>query len=148
MRKPAKGGRTSVTAGGASMAGLSRLRASWTARQADIFQQPLQVGTVGGSTGVPPIVIAGPDQGPAGMGLTLDVGGGSIVLSIQRVELLVEPVLGRDPRIDRAADRLDRSSPHGRAPVVDLSSLFRRPKNRGPFHLVPVIAKATLERLS
>src|SRR5260221_5072566 len=48
----------------------------------------------------------------------------------------------------RAADRLDRSSPHGRAPVVDLSSLFRRPKNRGPFHLVPVIAKATLERLS
>src|SRR5258708_2606158 len=39
-------------------------------------------------------------------------------------------------------------SPHGRAPVVDLSSLFRRPKNRGPFHLVPVIAKATLERLS
>src|SRR5712675_1295636 len=113
-----------------------------------MVQQLLKVGTVGGSAGVSPIVIAGTDQGPAGMGLALDVGGGGLVLRVQRVKLLVEPVLGRDPRIDRAADRLDRSSPHGRAPVVDLSSLSRRPKKRGPFHLVPVIAKATLERLS
>src|SRR5258705_11438101 len=93
-------------------------------------------------------VISGADQGPAGVGLAFDVGGGGLILRVQRVELLVEPMLGRDPRIDRAADRLDRSSPHGRAPVVDLSSLSRRPKKRGPFHLVPVIAKATLERLS
>ncbi len=28
------------------------------------------------------------------------------------------------------------------------SSLSRKPKKRGPFHLVPVMAKATLERLS
>src|ERR1700687_5944274 len=82
------------------------------------------------------------------MGLTLDIGGGSIVLRVQRVELLVEPMLGRDPGIDRATDRPDRSSSHGRAPIVDRSSLSRRPKKRGPFHLVPVIAKATLERLS
>ena len=72
---------------------------------ADIVQQLLQVGTVGGSAGIPAIVIAGPDQGPAGMGLALDVGGGGIVLGVQRVELLVEPMIGRDPRIDRAADR-------------------------------------------
>jgi len=31
--------------------------------------------------------------------------------------------------------------------IVDRSSLSRRPKKRGPFHLVPVMAKATLERL-
>ena len=30
----------------------------------------------------------------------------------------------------------------------NLGSLSRSPKNRGPFHRVPVIAKATLERLS
>ena len=42
----------------------------------------------------------------------LDVGGGGIVLGVQRVELLVEPMIGRDPRIERAADRLDRSSLH------------------------------------
>src|SRR5258708_2162031 len=61
------------------------------------------------------IVIAGTDQGPAGMGQTLDIGGGSIVLRVQRVELLVEPMLGRDPRIDRAADWSDGWSLHGRA---------------------------------
>src|SRR6266403_1068514 len=115
---------------------------------ADIIQQLLKVGTVGRPTGVSPIVIAGPDQGPAGMGLAFDIGGGSIVLRIQRVELLVEPVLGGDPCIDRAADRSDGRSLHDRASIVDRSSLSRRPKKRGPFHLVPVMAKATLERLS
>src|SRR5258705_1739886 len=50
---------------------------------ADVLQQSLQIGTVGRPTGVSPIVMAGPDQGPAGMGLTLDIGGGSIVLRIQ-----------------------------------------------------------------
>ena len=63
----------------------------------DVVQQLLKVGSVGGPTGVPAIVIAGPDQGPSGVGLAFDIGGGSIVLRIQRVELLVEPVLRRDP---------------------------------------------------
>src|ERR1700682_4109282 len=57
-------------------------------------------------------------------------------------------MLGRDPRIDRAADWLDRRRLHDRASIVDLSSLSLMPKKRGPFHLVPGIAKATLERLS
>ena len=73
---------------------------------ADIVQQSLQVGTIGGPTGISAVVISRPDQGPAGMGLTFDIGRGGIVLGIQRVELLVEPMLGGDPGIDRAADRL------------------------------------------
>src|SRR5229473_4313510 len=116
--------------------------------RADVVQQLLKVRTIGGPTRISAIVIAGPGQGPAGMGLTLDIGRGSIILRIQRVELLIKSMIGRDPGMDRAADRLDRSSPHGRTPIVDLSSLSRRPKKRGPFHLVPVMAKATLERLS
>src|SRR6266481_10004717 len=115
---------------------------------ADIVQQSLQVRTVSRPARVSAIVVPRTDQGPAGMGLTLDIGGGSIVLRVQRVELLVEPMIGRDSRIDRAADRSDGWSLHGRASVVDRSSLSRRPKKRGPFHLVPVMAKATLERLS
>src|SRR5258706_10873900 len=115
---------------------------------ADIVEQLLKVGTVGGPAGVSPIVIARTDQSPAGMGLAFDVGGSGLVLRVQRVELLVEPLLGRDPRVDRAADGLDRSSRHGRASVANRPSLSRRPKKRGPFHLVPVMAKATLERLS
>src|SRR5882757_9102199 len=115
---------------------------------ADIVQQLLKVGTVGGPAGVSAIVIAGTDQGPAGMGLTLDIGGGSLVLRVQRVKLLIESMVGRNPGIDRAADWLDRRSLHGRASIVDRSSLPLSPKKRGPLHLVPVIAKATLERLS
>ena len=97
---------------------------------------------------VPPIVVPGSDQGPACMGLALDVGRRSIVLGIQRVELLIEPLLSGNPRIDRAANRFDRGSLHDRASAVDRSSLSRRPKKRGPFQRVPVMAKATLERLS
>jgi hypothetical protein len=41
------------------------------------------------------------------MGLAFDVGGGRLVLRVQRVELLVEAMFGRNPRIDRAADGLD-----------------------------------------
>src|SRR5260370_57141 len=61
----------------------------------------------GGYSGGSTIVIAVTDQGPAGMGLALDIGRGRLVLRVQRVELLVEAMLGRNPRIDRAADRLD-----------------------------------------
>src|SRR6267142_1334246 len=95
---------------------------------ADIIQQPLQVGTVGGPTGVPAIVIAGTNQSPAGMGLALDVGGGGLVLRVQRVELLVETVLGGDTGIDRTADGFDGGSLHDRASVADRSSLSLRPK--------------------
>src|SRR4030081_3456130 len=88
---------------------------------ADIVQQPLQVGSVGRSAGVSAIVIARADQSPAGMGLTLYIGRGSIVLRIQRVEFLVQPVLGRNPGVDGAANRLDRSWLHDRASVADPS---------------------------
>ena len=46
------------------------------------------------------------------------------------------------------ADIDPRRSLHGRASIVDRSSLSRRPKKRGPFHFVPVMAKATLDKLS
>ena len=53
--------------------------------RADIIQQLLKVGTVGGPTGVPAIVIAGSDHGPAGMGLALDIGRSGIVLRISEL---------------------------------------------------------------
>jgi hypothetical protein len=64
---------------------------------ADIVQQLLKVGPVGRPAGILAVVIAGPDQRPAGMGLALDIGRGGIVLRVERVELLVESVLSRDP---------------------------------------------------
>src|SRR5258706_4480593 len=89
-----------------------------------------------------------PDQGPAGMRLALDVGGIGIVTSIQRIDLLVESMFRGDAGVDGTADGPDRRSLHDRAPASNRSSLSLSPKKRGPFHLVPVIAKATLERLS
>src|SRR5258706_11481588 len=56
------------------------------------------------------------------MNLTFYICGSSIVLRIQRVELLIEPMLGGDPGVDGAADRLDRSWLHDRASAADLSS--------------------------
>ena len=50
---------------------------------ANVVQQLLKVGAMGGPAGVSSIVIAEPDQGPAGMGLAFDIGGGGIVLCIQ-----------------------------------------------------------------
>src|SRR5260370_41314969 len=73
------------------------------------------------------------------MGLAFDVGGGGIVLRVERVELLVETVLGGDTGIDRTADGFDGVSLHHQTSVADRSSLSLRPKKRGPFHLVPVI---------
>ena len=54
-------------------------------------------------------------------------------------------VLGFDEAIDRAANAVGPGGGHG---VTFNEGASRRPKKRGPFHLVPVIAKATLERLS
>src|SRR5882757_4870744 len=74
---------------------------------ADVVQQSLQVGPVGRSAGVSAIIVARADQSPACMGLTFYIGGGSLILRVQRVELLVEPMLSGDPGIDGAADWFD-----------------------------------------
>src|ERR1700722_1552594 len=71
---------------------------------ADIVQQSLQVGTIGGPTGISAVIISRPDLGPTGMGLTLYISRGCFVLSIQRVEILIQPLLGGDPGVDRTTD--------------------------------------------
>ena len=73
---------------------------------ADIVQQALQGWAVGVAAREAAIVVFGPDQRPAGMRLASDVGLGGIILGIERVEVLLEPLVGRDPGVDRAADRL------------------------------------------
>src|SRR3984893_10316964 len=49
-------------------------------------------------------IISRPNQGPPGMGLTLYISRGCVVLGIERIELLIQSVIGRDPGVDRAAD--------------------------------------------
>ena len=66
------------------------------------------------------------------------------MLGIERVEVLLKPVIGGYSRIDGAADRFGGAVLHVLASREDLS---RKPKNRGPFQREPVIAQATLDRL-
>jgi hypothetical protein len=77
------------------------------------------------------------------MGLAPDIGLRGIILGVERVKVLLQPLVGRDAGIDRAVHRFCGSSLHAEAPF---SGLSRSPKNRGPFQRVPVIAKATCDR--
>src|SRR5258707_399340 len=71
-----------------------------------------------------------------------------VVLNCWVTETNDRSVFRGDAGVDGTADGSDRRSLHDRAFASNRSSLSLRPKKRGPFHLVPVIAKATLERLS
>jgi hypothetical protein len=65
--------------------------------------------------------------------------------------LLLEPVLGRDPGVDRASKRFEWLASHGAQPAsaveVGRDRSSRSPEKRGPFQFVPVMARATSDRL-
>ena len=70
----------------------------------DILQQALQGRALSVAAGEATIVILGPHHRPAGMGLAADVGLGGIVLGVQRVEILLQPLIGGDAGVDGAAN--------------------------------------------
>ena len=103
-----------------------------------VGQEPLQGRAVHRPSREAPIVVVGFDQDPALMGLALDVGLGGLALRVEGVEILLQPLLGRDPGVDGTAQTLDLPLHH---------ETSRRPKKRGPFQRVPVMARATSDRL-
>jgi hypothetical protein len=110
---------------------------------ADILQELLQGGAVEGGAGQASIVIAGPDQSPPLVGLTLDIGLAGLALGVERIELEIEIMFGGFTGVDRAAESLPRRVWSHRPASVRP----RRPKKRYPFQGVPVMARATAERL-
>ena len=70
---------------------------------ADGGQEPLQGRPVERPAREAAIIEALPDQSPALVGLALDVGLGRLALRVERVEVLLEPVIGGYSRVDRAA---------------------------------------------
>ena len=113
-----------------------------------VSKQLLQPGSVGRATRIAAIIIMAAHQRPAGMRLTADIGLGGITLGVERVEILVEPVIGGHPGINRTADPRALCRGHARASGSITFGLSRRPKKRGPFQRVPVMAKAVSERLA
>jgi hypothetical protein len=111
----------------------------------DMVQQLLEGWAVQGGAGQPAIIIPRPDQPPALVGLALDVGLAGLALGIQRVELEVEIMLGGFAGVDGAAKGPGRGRYHWPASARAVSGLT--PKKRRPFHEVPVMARATAERL-
>ena len=113
----------------------------------DVTQQALQRRPLQRAAGEAAIVVAIAHQHPALGALTGHVGLTGIALRIQRVELLLQPLVGGFARIDRAAKllrggrhgRLDAGAP-GHAPALPFS-----PKNVQPFQRVPVMWRATAE---
>ena len=61
-----------------------------------VLKQPLQRRAVGIAAGEAAIVIFGPDHRPAGMLLAPDIGLRGIVLGVEGVEVLFEPLVGGD----------------------------------------------------
>ena len=110
----------------------------------NILKQSLQGRAIGIATGEAAIVILGSNQRPAGVRLASDIGLRGIILGIQGIEVLFQPLVGGDAGIDRTSHRLDCLGVQDRASFDDLS---RRPKNRGPFQRVPVMARAIFDRL-
>jgi len=69
----------------------------------DIGQEPLQRRPLHRAAREAAIIVAISQATPALMGLALDVGFGRLTLVVEGVELLLQPMLGRDPGVDGAA---------------------------------------------
>src|SRR5258706_2171299 len=125
-----------------------------------VEKQRLQGGTIEGGTRQATVVIMIGNQAPALMSLALDIGLARFPLGIERIELQVEIMLSGFARVDGASGELScrrhraarglRFVVPGR-PVSGTaagSPLFsRKPQNRGPFQLDPVIVRAMVVRL-
>ena len=85
------------------------------------------------------VVVGVADQRPALGALAGDVGLAGLALGVQRVELLLQPLLGGLAGVDRAAELAGDRLRHAALPWRLM------PKNTSPFQRVPVIARAMAE---
>src|SRR4051812_20998274 len=86
--------------------GRSTLYTTTTSMSPERMEEALQRQPVARPAREVAIVEARPDQAPALMGLAFDVGLRGLTLCVEGVEVLLRTVLGRDPRVDRAPQRL------------------------------------------
>jgi hypothetical protein len=108
----------------------------------DILQQPFQAGAFQRAAGDAAVVILIADEHPTLGPLAGDVRLAGLALSVEAVELLLQPFLGGFAGVDRTAQLADDLRfillhRHARRPLWFLS-----PKNTQPFHRVPVMARA------
>jgi hypothetical protein len=95
---------------------------------------PAFAGTDPGARGAGADAFTIGSSAPALMFLAQHVRQHRLALRVEAVELQVEPLVGRDARVDGAADLANWR--------LHLALLFHKPKKAGPFHRVPVMARA------
>src|SRR4029077_19347977 len=111
-----------------------------------VGEQLLQSRPVYRGAGEPAVIIGRAEAYPAFVPVARDEGLTGLALRLQRIELLLEPLLGRFAGVDRTADR---SVPprcgswflHWPG-TADGRARLARPKNRGPDQCAPVICSA------
>jgi len=115
----------------------------------DVGEQLLQRRPLHRRAGEPAVVISLGQAHPAFVPLAVDESLAGFALRLQRIELLLEPLLGGFAGVDRTADPFNppcsgkHKSPHQPAPAAAeaVASLIK-PKNRGPDQCAPVIRLA------
>jgi hypothetical protein len=66
-----------------------------------ILEETLQGRAVGVAAGEVAVVVLAPQRRPPGLGLAADIGLRGLVLGVERVEILLKPLVGRDAGVDR-----------------------------------------------
>ena len=117
----------------------------------DVRQKPLQGRALHRAAGKPAVVIHVRKRDPAVVALADDIGLASLALGVERVELLLEPLVGGFARVDGAAECraglwTDQASAcRSSARSTERRSALFKPKKRGPDHRAPVISRATAD---
>ena len=118
----------------------------------DVVHEAAQRGALHVAARESAVVVLGREAYPALVLLARDVRLAALTLGVQRVELLVQPLLAALARVDRAADvgrrRRGGTPAHADTPSALATGRLPRsiPKNRLPFQWFPVAALATAER--
>ena len=102
----------------------------------NIDEQFLQSRPIHRAAGKSAIVVTIPDQPPALVSLALDVSLGRLTLSVEGIEVLLKPLVGRDARVDRTSQAplgcqiLHRGGFPGDAPCSVLAPALASPFRR------------------
>ena len=92
----------------------------------DVGQQPLQRRPLHGAAGEAAVVVAALTQSPALVSLAFDVGLAGFALGVERVELLLQALLGGLAGVDRAAKNLTFVRCHHALPMSSASGRAAR----------------------
>lgn len=89
----------------------------------DVLQKPLEGRPLHRPAGQASVVVHVRKRDPSGMTLAYDIGLASLPLSIERIEFLLEALVGRFAGVDRAAD--GEPGPRGISPGHGLFSRLK-----------------------